>query len=72
MCKIDTVINGLQAFQKVKENLEKEPKEFYDLVVLDLGMPIVDGYQASEKINDLFQEDRLFMFQEQDIVKKES
>ncbi len=41
--KVDVAINGLEAYEKVRDNN-------YDVVLMDLQMPEVDGYQATEMI----------------------
>ena len=41
--------NGHQAFEAVKLTLNSE-KDMFDLVVLDLNMPILDGWGAASKI----------------------
>ena len=61
-CSTETVINGLQAFKKVKEAAEADPPVFYDLIVLDLSMPIIDGFETCSKITEFFCHDRLFLF----------
>jgi len=51
--KIHQANNGQQALDMVMENeisFSKGKSRFYDLIFLDLGMPIKDGYQACELI----------------------
>jgi CheY-like chemotaxis protein len=50
---IDTAQNGQQALDKVIENEQayyKKGERKYDIIFLDLGMPIKDGYEACEHI----------------------
>ena len=53
-CIIDTAMNGQEAFQKVMESFNMEPQKFYDLIILDLHMPICDGFDACDKVIKLF------------------
>ena len=51
--KIDTAHNGQEALDLVMENevsYAKGDSRYYDLVFLDLGMPIKDGYEACKLI----------------------
>ena len=42
---VDTVENGLLAFEKVRDNN-------YNIVLMDLHMPVLDGYEATKKIRE--------------------
>jgi CheY-like chemotaxis protein len=46
--KVDIVDNGFRAVQTFKENGNK-----YDLVFLDINMPVMDGVDACKKINEI-------------------
>ena len=43
---IETADNGLVALQKVKFF----PNNYFDVIILDLNMPIVDGFEACTRI----------------------
>lgn len=49
-----TVVNGLQAVEKVKERA-------FDLVMLDIDMPIMNGIKALQEIKKLRPEQRVIM-----------
>ncbi|TNV84570.1 hypothetical protein FGO68_gene14236 [Halteria grandinella] len=53
--EVDTAISGQLALGKVKECLQQEGKaaHMYDLILLDLHMPIMDGFQTAEEIRQL-------------------
>lgn len=42
-CQVDIAENGLVAIEKVKNN-------FYDVVLMDIQMPVMDGYDATKAI----------------------
>jgi PAS domain S-box-containing protein len=47
----DLVKNGKEALDKFKENI-KNNKSIYDLVILDMNMPVMSGSRAAMKIRD--------------------
>ena len=51
--KCSTARNGQEAYEKVKKKMN-DLKDMFDLVVLDLNMPIADGYEACTNIKQLF------------------
>jgi CheY-like chemotaxis protein len=53
--EITTAINGHQAFELLSKTLD------FDLVVLDLHMPISDGYETCSNIVKLYNEERIFV-----------
>lgn|GEM_PF-5573362 len=44
-CKVDLANNG-------QEGVEKANKKSYDLIFMDINMPVMDGLTASKKINN--------------------
>ena len=45
---VHTTENGLEAYDAVKS----KPKDFFDIILLDIQMPIMDGFEACEKISN--------------------
>lgn len=52
-CDIIEANNGLEAVKAV-ENQYKENERVFDLIFMDCDMPIMDGFEASEKINKFY------------------
>lgn len=57
--KVMTSRNGFEAFEYVQRNF-KENNMSFDLIILDLNMPIADGYEAIKNINNLYENHNLF------------
>jgi CheY-like chemotaxis protein len=51
---VTTATNGFEAFNFVKDSLES--KILFDLVVLDLNMPVMNGQEACRRIHKMFNE----------------
>lgn len=53
----DVTVDGMEAMEAYRFGLEEE--EPYDLVCLDVMMPVLDGYQALKGIRDIEKEKAL-------------
>ena len=51
---VDRVVDGVECFEKV----EKCPKGYYALILMDIQMPRLDGYLATTKIRKLQDEEK--------------
>ena len=50
---IDTAVNGREAVERIKDS----PADTYDLIFMDMQMPVMDGCTAAERIRALPRED---------------
>jgi CheY-like chemotaxis protein len=54
---VEQAENGMQALQMVSS----KPSDYYDVIVLDINMPIMDGFEACVRISNFFKESALKM-----------
>jgi len=55
---VDTAANGQEAYELVR-NAYYDGKFSYGLIFMDCSMPILDGYQATEKIRNYYRKHNL-------------
>ena len=60
--EVITAINGHEAYEIIDQSLKdkdrlEDPHCLFDIVLLDLNMPISNGYEACTKILKLFNKD---------------
>mmetsp|Transcript_17115 Transcript_17115/g.26463 ORF Transcript_17115/g.26463 Transcript_17115/m.26463 type:complete len:152 (-) Transcript_17115:749-1204(-) len=59
-CEVVEARNGFEAFSKVQKSIQShKQEELFDLVVLDLNMPIENGYNACRMITKLYSENSI-------------
>ena len=62
---VKTIDSGAGAIDEIKKNPN------YDIVVMDICMPMIDGYEASKKIRELGYEGRIIALTANDLSKED-
>lgn len=65
--QVQTSRNGQEAFEYVQKNF-KDRNLSFDLIILDLHMPIADGYEAIKNINYIYSNTNLFKIEEENVL----
>ena len=55
---IDVCYNGEQAVQLIERAIEENEVDRYSLILTDMSMPFMDGYEATKKIRSLISSER--------------
>ena len=55
---VDRAYNGLEALAKVKDAFEKN-SHVYGLILTDISMPVVDGYEVAEEVREFYRMKRV-------------
>lgn len=53
--KIEEATNGQEAYEMVKASHHKIDSSKYDIIILDLNMPILNGYEACQNIISFYE-----------------
>ena len=53
---IDQATNGQEAVDLIKQKETNAQERYYDLIFLDLNMPILNGYETCEQIVKFYKE----------------
>ena len=55
---LDRSYNGLEALEKVQDSF-KDNSHIYGLILTDISMPVMDGFESSEKIRQFYRQNRV-------------
>lgn len=68
--KVHCARNGFEAFEEVIKSL-REDRQPFNLIILDLNMPIADGYEAIKNIKNLYNDtNKLFKLDDANLYSR--
>ncbi|OUS32384.1 hypothetical protein A9Q99_00930 [Gammaproteobacteria bacterium 45_16_T64] len=59
--EVVSAINGRDALTKIEASIDREGESTFDLVLMDMMMPVMDGYEAVTRLREDTRFDKLFI-----------
>ena len=68
---VTTARNGYEALEIIQNRLENQ-QDLFSLVILDINMPIMGGYESCKAINNLFDGKKILKLKNSNLNNKQS